>query len=115
MESLHSYIMTESEFQELTDYFMGMFKDITGGAKDIVSVIKTARAEKKDADKDKKTKEVERILFELLDDEEFYNAITHNEANEYDIRRMLKQKLSRKDTKYIPDIINYLDEVKAKS
>ena len=116
MESLYKYILNESgnsEIQDLAQRILDMFSNLVGSSKDLISTLVMARKEKKDITQDERTKQVERILFNILDDEEFYYAITHN-ANEYDVRRLLKQKLSKNDSKYILDIINYLDKVKQK-
>jgi len=115
MKSLYSYIkdINGSELQDLTDYILASVQSLSGSAKDIITAIKVAREQHKDAKRIKNEENVERILLELLEDPEFYDAVINN-SNEYDVRRLLKRKLKRSDVKYIPDIIKYLDVVRSK-
>lgn len=116
MKTLYEYMCMNVDEGAVLDFFselIGIFKDFTSSTS---QAIRSGIDLKKEIRTDRSIQhqhEVERILLYMLKDDEFVQAIRDKEDDIY-LRRMLQNRLKKKDIKYIPDIINYINSIREK-
>lgn len=103
----------EGEIMDFINNITDMIRDAVKNAKDTVDLIKDIKTEVKNDKTKKNESETERILFYLLEDKEVIEAIESN-MNEMRLRVLLREKLDKKDLKYLSNVTQYLMKIQDK-
>lgn len=101
MKTIYDYIILENDLDEITSMIAPLksLKEIDG----LLKVIDTFGTDGKHEDR-MKAKIVSRVLNNLIDDKDIQDWYATSSNNEYDLRRILLNKLTPREARYIDDI-----------